>query len=287
MSLLKKIGLGKVKSNSAEGSAKDTPLDLKAPLSKQAREKRAHRRFPLGLPSVIYIDFGGRTLVPISDVSYGGFVAELDQVPEKAKSQEGMPAMVFCFSESAPVVVGHVYSKGKTAAFRFHHHNSPESLLFLRGPLEALRFGSTLKAAPGDSTGAQQMSRGWTRFQGDSQTDLKIFAPGEELQEALMSFRFGDALCEVSYKNGIVHARRSAFGSSTAGASALGSAAALGAGGASGASGMGLDHSALQKAICILAGVTDKSVLRQTDQLFRLLYDFSASQGEFHPSQVS
>jgi len=257
MSLLKKLGFGKSSPTSEALDTSDLAAGLKPPAGAQGREKRAHIRFPLGIPAALYIDFGDGNLVPVKDVSYGGFVAEISEVPNQCRLPGGMQAKIFALSGYVTVTIGYVYSRGAATAFRFHH-DTPDALLFLREPLESMRLGSTLTPISGDMLKAPYNQAGWMCLRGDGPTDLVMSADAKGLlTEVLMTYRQGEVYKEISLKGGIIKTSRSI---DTAGYSASRMAQTD-----------EVDPQSLKTALYILSGISDKATRKLSDQIIRMI----------------
>ena len=90
-------------------------------------------------------------------------------------------------------------------------HDTAETLIFLRDVIEPLRCGKTFSLLPEDMRNERYIGPQWACFRGDGPTDLLIRVKKEtnELEEALLTFRFGDSYREVSFLDGRIKTGKS------------------------------------------------------------------------------
>ena len=132
MSILKKLGFGKNKPTD-QPNASDLASELGLHTKETGHEKRSYKRFSLTNDAIIKVDFGDGNRIAVRDIGYGGFIADVENVPTASKLAEGAEVKVYALGLSTTATIGYVYSRGGATAFRFHH-NRPESLFFLREP---------------------------------------------------------------------------------------------------------------------------------------------------------
>lgn len=210
MSLLAKLGLGKptnpdeklikIKKNSDEGLNATPPKES----SKSGQDRRTHIRFLMAERPVIEVELQSGHRVAVKDIGYGGISFDLSAPLKNSLEPQGANVTLHCFGRQAPAILNHVYSRGGTSAFVFQH-TIPDTLMFLREPLESLRQGGTLEQLLPEMLKAPYNNAGWLCLRGDGPTDVWMKSDRSgRCEEALMCFRSGKTYLEVSLRSGVI-----------------------------------------------------------------------------------
>lgn len=212
---------------------------------------RVHARYLIHGEGVarLSLDLGLEGVV--HDVSYGGMAVrfgESQKVDFPAQLPANCKATLSVLDRSVRCSlqpVRHVPQNGKALFVGFAmQHESSETLIFMRELIEPLRCGKSLVALDRTMRHERYQSEDWSCLRGDGPTDMLIRTrPDATLAEALLTFRFAESYCELSYKDGVLRTGRSV--------SAHRSSVTLGSGMASTDS---MDKAILQHAVFILLG---------------------------------
>lgn len=153
-------------------------------------EKRLHDRFPV-LPENVATLTVGRTTLPIKDLSYGGMMVK--GIPEGAESTElTHQGTLLLLGEQSPVKFKVAYYTKNSAGLTFVH-DSPTTLLFLRGPLEYMKAGATLAPVSAEMLHERYKSLTGRVYRGDLQCDvLAVDGKIADTTKLVVSFRMGE-----------------------------------------------------------------------------------------------
>jgi len=179
MSVFKKI-LSKV-----SGSAEET-------LS--AEELRVHSRYDLTQGYRIGI-VNGNDLVPIRNLSYGGFSLDKKHFSPFKDQTSGVIQIL----DELHNIEFELVHEGENAAGFCFKHDKPDLLLFLRNKIEFLRMGSSAKIMDKKRMREPYNQEGWSCYHGDGPCDLHLKNDLED-PDGLMVFLVDGIYAQIQFK---------------------------------------------------------------------------------------
>lgn len=180
------------------------------------RDSRLHARYMIAVENLAFLHFPDRTIGAIRDVSYGGMAVKIPlpatnslQVQDKLKAKlqvldRSIECSLALVRSVAQADVGILF-----AGFSIHH-DSADTLIFMRDLIEPLRCGKSLVLIDQSVRHERYQGHEWLCFRGDGPTDLivRLGKDGATLLEALLTFRISDCYSELSLKQNTLRTGR-------------------------------------------------------------------------------
>lgn len=144
----------------------------------------------------------------VKDISYGG-LAFIDPTRTlKLASSDAEPVEICILDRRIQTKMSTLSVRGDCTACLFHH-DSPDTLLFLRESLEGFRKGLTVREVPQNLLQEKYRNGEWTYLRGTGPTDI-LFRRDDKggIDSALVTFHTGDHYAEVRLNKGILETGR-------------------------------------------------------------------------------
>lgn len=182
------------KRKSDQTGAPEVADEARSPTAAASRERRVQARYSMGTHRVATLalppDYHATQAAVVRDLGYSGFSVFFPDVSAASRAEVLDRGRLEILGQVCEVSMRFVHLGGEVAGFEFRHQ-SPDTLMFLRPILEAMRWGSTLTPIsdaamkPSDAHGGPGHR---AHYRGDGPVDLLV-QEGAALTSALTELR--------------------------------------------------------------------------------------------------
>lgn len=181
-----------------------------SPATESGSDKRRFDRYVGPFNSAISVKMLKSGLIyEVKDISYGGLAFADPSRSPKIAALTPEPIELRILNRSIQTKLTVLGVRGDSTACLFHHE-SPETLLFLRESLEGFRKGASVRVVPASLLQDKYRNGKWLYLRGAGPTDILLSqGPTGNLESALVTVQAGDRYAEVRVFGGHVQTGKS------------------------------------------------------------------------------